>query len=144
MSDANREQVGGMHYKTGYEHWDLALHVGWDGYLPGQISKYVTRWRDKGGVTDLKKALHFLDKLIENPATWRSSPLTKAELAAVYERYVKENGLSLLESEIIGALITGPDRGTLQDIRGYLLTLIELASPPHRSDSNKHAQEETP
>jgi hypothetical protein len=27
--------------------------------------KYVTRWRQKGGVEDLRKARHYLDKLIE-------------------------------------------------------------------------------
>jgi hypothetical protein len=27
--------------------------------------KYVSRWRDKGGVQDLLKAQHYLDKLIE-------------------------------------------------------------------------------
>jgi hypothetical protein len=27
--------------------------------------KYVSRWRDKGGINDLKKARHYLDKLIE-------------------------------------------------------------------------------
>jgi hypothetical protein len=27
--------------------------------------KYVSRWRDKGGVEDLRKARHYLDKLIE-------------------------------------------------------------------------------
>ena len=29
------------------------------------IVKYITRWRDKGGVDDLRKARHYLDKLIE-------------------------------------------------------------------------------
>jgi hypothetical protein len=25
----------------------------------------VSRWRDKGGINDLKKAIHYLEKLIE-------------------------------------------------------------------------------
>ena len=29
------------------------------------IVKYVSRWKDKGGVQDLKKAQHYLQKLIE-------------------------------------------------------------------------------
>ena len=33
--------------------------------MEGSVIKYVTRWRDKGGVEDLKKARHFLDMLIE-------------------------------------------------------------------------------
>ena len=29
------------------------------------IVKYVSRWKDTGGVQDLKKAQHYLQKLIE-------------------------------------------------------------------------------
>jgi hypothetical protein len=34
-------------------------------YFQGQITKYLFRWRQKGGVRDLEKARHFLDKYIE-------------------------------------------------------------------------------
>jgi len=35
------------------------------GYLRGNISKYLHRWRYKNGVEDLKKAQWYLNKLIE-------------------------------------------------------------------------------
>jgi len=35
------------------------------GYLEGNVVKYVSRWKDKGGLEDLKKAQHYLTKLIE-------------------------------------------------------------------------------
>ena len=35
------------------------------GYFEGNVIKYVSRWRDKDGVDDLRKARHYLDKLIE-------------------------------------------------------------------------------
>lgn len=35
------------------------------GYLMGNVVKYIARYRDKNGVEDLKKAQHYLDKLIE-------------------------------------------------------------------------------
>ena len=35
------------------------------GYLKGNIMKYVWRYRDKGGVEDLKKANWYLNKLID-------------------------------------------------------------------------------
>ena len=35
------------------------------GFMEGSVIKYVTRWQDKGGVQDLRKARHFLDLLIE-------------------------------------------------------------------------------
>lgn len=63
---ANDFQVGGNHYVThgGLQHWDVVHKFNLD-YFQGQITKYVMRWKDKGGVEDLKKARHFLDKYIE-------------------------------------------------------------------------------
>jgi len=63
---ANEQQVGGDHYKKhgDRQHWDVVHHFNLD-YFQGQITKYVMRWRDKGGVNDLRKARHFLDKYIE-------------------------------------------------------------------------------
>ena len=44
--------------------WD-AIHA-WDlGFFSGNVVKYVARHREKNGVQDLKKARHYLDKLIE-------------------------------------------------------------------------------
>lgn len=64
MTSANDRQVGGEHYKADIQHWDFVLANGL-GYLEGQISKYVTRWRKKNGMQDLYKARHYLEKLIE-------------------------------------------------------------------------------
>lgn len=62
---ANDRQVGGAHYKTaGVQPWDYVVANGL-GYFEGNVIKYVTRWRDKGGVDDLRKAQHYLEKLIE-------------------------------------------------------------------------------
>jgi hypothetical protein len=62
---ANDRQIGGSHYKTdGLEHWDMVVHFKLD-YFQGQITKYVMRWRDKGGIADLEKAQHFLEKYKE-------------------------------------------------------------------------------
>ena len=35
------------------------------GYLEGNIIKYTTRWRRKGGIQDLEKVIHYAQKLIE-------------------------------------------------------------------------------
>jgi hypothetical protein len=62
---ANDRQVGGDHYKQGgEEHWDRAWRLKYD---PFQyiITKWVERWRDKGGIEDLKKAQHAIEKYIE-------------------------------------------------------------------------------
>lgn len=62
----DRKQIGGDHYRTPEgipEHWDIAWALSWDFYQY-QITKYIWRWKDKGGVADLKKAQHFLEKYI--------------------------------------------------------------------------------
>lgn len=63
--NANATQIGGGHYKQHtHETWDVILDWGL-GYLDGNAVKYLSRWRHKGGVQDLKKARHYIDKLIE-------------------------------------------------------------------------------
>jgi len=62
---ANETQVGGSHYALKpIQPWDY-IAANELGYFEGNIVKYVSRWREKGGVTDLEKARHYLDKLIE-------------------------------------------------------------------------------
>ena len=63
------EQVGGRHYadKT-IQPWD-AMEAWMSaeqfrGFLRGNAIKYLARCDDKGGVEDLRKAAHYLDKLI--------------------------------------------------------------------------------
>ena len=65
MSEANKIQVAGSHYKAKtIQPWDY-IAANELGYFEGNIVKYVSRWRDKGGVDDLRKAQHYLQKLIE-------------------------------------------------------------------------------
>jgi hypothetical protein len=61
---ANDKQMGGSHYLKAIQPWDYIAANGLD-FFEGNIVKYVTRWRQKGGVEDLRKARHYLDKLIE-------------------------------------------------------------------------------
>lgn len=62
---ASDRQVGGEHYKSQpIQPWDYIAANG-IGYFEGNVIKYVSRWQQKGGVEDLQKARHYLDKLIE-------------------------------------------------------------------------------
>lgn len=64
-NDVNKIQIGGDHYKGMIiQAWDFIISNGLN-YLEGNIVKYVSRWRKKGGLQDLYKARHYLDKLIE-------------------------------------------------------------------------------
>lgn len=62
---ANDIQHGGDHYKTkAIQPWDFIISNN-IGFLEGNAIKYLCRWRDKGGIQDLEKARHYIDKLIE-------------------------------------------------------------------------------
>lgn len=53
------------HYNQGkIEMWDYAYQHNLDFY-EGNIIKYVTRWKYKNGIQDLKKAKMYLDKYIK-------------------------------------------------------------------------------
>lgn len=77
---ANDRQEGGDHYKAPgkTEHWDFVAQHDLN-YFQGCITKYVFRYKNKNGLEDLKKARHYLDKLIELEEA-AARPLTSAEL----------------------------------------------------------------
>jgi len=64
MSNANKRQVAGAHYNAPIQHWDIVQMYDL-GYFDGQATKYLLRWRKKNGIEDLRKAVHFIEKLIE-------------------------------------------------------------------------------
>jgi len=65
MSKPSDIQVGGQHYK------DMAIQPteyitkNKLGFIEGNIIKYISRWRQKNGIEDLKKIKHYVDLLIE-------------------------------------------------------------------------------
>ena len=74
MSEARNTQIGGDHYASkSVQPWD-AMRA-WmspkefEGFLRGNALKYLARYPDKGGVQDVRKARHYLDKLIEHLET---------------------------------------------------------------------------
>ena len=67
---ANETQVGGSHYKDkAVQPWEAMQawmsSAEFTGFLRGNAIKYLARCQDKGGIEDLQKARHYLDKLIE-------------------------------------------------------------------------------
>jgi len=67
---ANEIQVGGDHYKSKkVQPWDAM--ESWmspeqfEGFLRGNVIKYIARYKDKDGLKDVQKARHYLEKLLE-------------------------------------------------------------------------------
>jgi hypothetical protein len=58
-------QIGGTHYKHMMiqpTEYIMANDLGW---CEGNVVKYISRWRSKGGIDDLRKVIHYTQILIE-------------------------------------------------------------------------------
>ena len=61
--DALNEQVGGNHYKK-HKIQPIEFITKNDlSYCEANVVKYICRWREKGGVEDLDKAIHYIEIL---------------------------------------------------------------------------------
>lgn len=58
-------QVGGDHYRHLPIQPVQYIHANGIGYMEGNVIKYVTRWKAKNGLADLRKAKHYIELLIE-------------------------------------------------------------------------------
>ena len=59
------KQVSGDHYKDKGIQPIIYIHANNLGYCEGNVVKYVTRHKEKNGAADIKKAIHYLELLLE-------------------------------------------------------------------------------
>ena len=86
MSKSLDRQVGGNHYKDmDIQPAEYIMRNGLQ-FAEGCVIKYVSRWRYKGGVEDLRKAMHFLEMLIESEV----DPLERRPRSAAVEQNLAE------------------------------------------------------
>ena len=144
---ANERQVGGEHYKgAGMEHWDFVTMAGL-GYLRGCASKYVYRWRDKGGLSDLKKAGHYIEKLSDlSESDAREKFKHGAAVAAEYTgQFIRLNNIPKDEATILSFLASDYDLGLANShLRAFIARLENEGYQEEPSDLGKlkHAQAE--
>lgn len=67
---ASDYQIGGEHYRskavqpwTAMESWMSPEQF--EGFLRGNVIKYIARYTDKDGLKDVYKAKHYLERLVE-------------------------------------------------------------------------------
>lgn len=70
ITNAINHQVGGTHYVSmEVQPWDAMQSwmttQEFKGFLRGNAIKYLARCNSKGGVEDIRKARHYIDRLIE-------------------------------------------------------------------------------
>lgn len=69
MGSARDKQIGGDHYKMPIQPWDI-IDVYSLNFYCGNAVKYILRAKDRDKrVEDLQKAIHYLEKEIENLST---------------------------------------------------------------------------
>lgn len=59
------KQEGGGHYKGKAIQPVQYIHANGLGFCEGNVVKYITRWREKGGKADLLKVIHYVELLME-------------------------------------------------------------------------------
>ena len=82
--DVDTKQVGGAHYKDkAIQPWTYMeanfTKEEFTGFLQGNAFKYLARYKEKNGVEDLKKAIHYIEKLIQVEGTNGEESIKKLE-----------------------------------------------------------------
>jgi len=128
-------QVGGTHYVSKViQPWDFIIANDLS-YLEGNIVKYCSRWRDKGGVQDLEKALQYFDKCLEIETDKRRFKALNYYrfIGMSPDDYSRANSIGPEESEIIAAVTLWRNQGGLAELRAgrdRLARLIQSESLP--------------
>lgn len=60
-----KKQVGGEHYQLPIQPIDYIVNNNLP-YREGNVIKYVTRHQSKNGAEDIKKAIHYLEMILED------------------------------------------------------------------------------
>ena len=82
MNNPLKEQVGGDHYRSMPIQVVEFCHKNSIPFMEGAVIKYMCRWRDKGGKTDLLKAKHFIDLIIQMEYDTIQTPTSSSGLSA--------------------------------------------------------------
>ena len=130
MSEVNKTQIGGDHYKGGtFQHWDMMVQGLQNRYLEGCATKYIFRWRDKDGLQDLDKALHYIQKLHESFLRGLVFPIegeqNKQHAMRCAVEFVKSHSVPAWEASLIIGLATWSCAENLQKIADGLTHLMQ-------------------
>jgi hypothetical protein len=123
-------QVGGNHYAAEYQHWDWVEDLEM-GYLEGNATKYLVRWRAKDGLKDLRKAHSYIMKLLvrhqehgrKNACKWKWSACA---------HFFAANNVGREESVICGLIASWDIAQDLYNILEVINEMIAVNFPETR------------
>lgn len=138
LMDVNEIQIGGGHYRGDYQHWDWVEDTGM-GYLEGVGSKYICRWKSKNGIEDLRKSVHYVDKLLDlcifKNRRNRAKVLSTGESAQLLRQLESTYKLNSIEFDICKIFMSWEHEDDLIDCKLLINKLINL-------EQQKEAKEE--
>lgn len=127
--DPNETQIGGSHYKgREFQPWDWATEKFCKvklGYFETSAIAYLVRFREKGGLQDLNKVLHYIDKIIWAHDHGHYGNRCQVENLTIF-RFNRENNCDALQSETVRFLVTWRAPQELMEARKLVVELIEL------------------
>jgi hypothetical protein len=102
---ANDKQVAGDHYKTnGVQYWDYCVQAETPN-LEFNAGKYLLRWRKKGGVSDLEKSIHYIEKRIESRQMYIGTAKGGKYIQSLFEKMIIGNKVPQAETLIINKIL---------------------------------------
>lgn len=135
---ANNTQVNGSHYVSQYQVWDLIADMDL-GYFEGNIVKYVTRHRQKGGAVDLAKAIHYTEKLRELALRHGRAPQHRFMSNVRLDEFQRGNSLSSLERACVLSACSWDHTRDLDLLVDRIKCVIRECYPPlGASDVHDH------
>lgn len=95
------EQIGGSHYKDmPFQPIRLISYLNLD-FFQGNVVKYVSRYKLKGGVRDLEKAKHYCRMAMEMGNSSSRTEMTVLQVTLASKSFILSNRLSQLVADVI-------------------------------------------
>ncbi len=139
MTDPNDIQIGGDHYKgVKFQPWDWALYQ--LGYYETSAIAYIVRFRKKGGIQDLEKAKHYLDKMLAAALGDEYSNRCQADNLTVLD-FNKQNSCDRWQSLAVHLLVQWRVRDELVEAKKVIEELIQCEKD---DDFNHHHEQPAP
>ncbi len=133
------DQVGGEHYLAEYQHWDMVADTR-TGYLEGNATKYLSRWRKKNGLQDLDKALSYIVKLREllwesrigrNPSLFAGTAVDATVAATCLHRWFDSAKVEVADQRMImDVLYWRTDNDLIMAIGAVQAARLAAGAPP--------------
>lgn len=123
---ADEKQISGDHYRTvpgGIQHWTYCIRAEVPN-LEYAASKYVTRWRKKGGLTDLKKALHYMEKRLESFEWGVGATQGGKKIDIMFGEFIRDNEIPEQEASLLDVMMHWSDRTQLVLVINFMKKFI--------------------